>query len=78
MSPAREGACPTATASRKRPTPEEACPAAAPKRACYSFSKIQDYEMLNELREGAFDVVTRAWHRRTSETVAIKAPNRGI
>ncbi|GJN34447.1 hypothetical protein PR202_gb23108 [Eleusine coracana subsp. coracana] len=63
-----------ASASRKRSAPEEARPAAtaSKKRSRYNFSKIDEYQMLEELGEGTFGVVVRARHRRTGETVAVK------
>ncbi|KAK3132848.1 hypothetical protein QOZ80_6AG0528540 [Eleusine coracana subsp. coracana] len=65
------------SASRKRSAPEESRPvatatAAAKKRSRYNFSKIDEYEMLEELGEGTFGVVVQARHRRTGETVAVK------
>ncbi|CAN6244163.1 unnamed protein product [Urochloa humidicola] len=47
------------TAFRKHPAPHGANPssAAAKKRARYQFANINDYEKLEELGEGAYNVV---------------------
>lgn len=60
-------------ASPKRSAAEGACPAtdAAKKRARYNFSKIDDYEMVEEIGKGTYGVVARARHRRTGEVVTV-------
>jgi cell division cycle 2-like protein len=46
-----------------------ACSAA---EALFQFGNIDDYEMIEEIGEGAFGVVAKARDRRTGETVAVK------
>ncbi|PUZ75268.1 hypothetical protein GQ55_1G143900 [Panicum hallii var. hallii] len=65
-----------APAARKRPAPDEAASSADAdkkrRRSCYQFENIDDYEMLEEIGEGAFGVVAKARDRRTGGTVAVK------
>ncbi|CAO2184328.1 unnamed protein product [Urochloa humidicola] len=64
--------------AHKRPAPDEICLADAgkEKRARYEFEfeleDINDYEMLEEIGEGASGVVAKARDRRTGEIVAVK------
>ncbi|CAL4888278.1 unnamed protein product [Urochloa decumbens] len=63
-----------AVPAHKPPAPDEACPADAgkKKRARYELEDINNYEVLEEIGEGASGVVAKARHRRTGEIVAVK------
>ncbi|CAO2184301.1 unnamed protein product [Urochloa humidicola] len=63
-----------AVPAQKRPAPDDACleDAGKMKRARYELEDINDYEMLEEIGEGASGVVAKARDRRTGETVAVK------
>ncbi|OEL23925.1 hypothetical protein BAE44_0015057 [Dichanthelium oligosanthes] len=55
------------------PVADEARPAdSSTKRARYEFENIYDYEMIEEIGQGTYGVVTKARDHRTRETVAVK------
>ncbi|CAO2169694.1 unnamed protein product [Urochloa humidicola] len=64
-----------AVPAQKRPAPDHAfclADAGKMKRARYELEDINNYEMLEEIGEGASGVLAKARDRRTSETVAVK------
>ncbi|KAL6629588.1 hypothetical protein ACP70R_029353 [Stipagrostis hirtigluma subsp. patula] len=76
LSPGAAKLMAAAVVACKRPAPDgfllPAAAASSEKRARREFGNIADYEMLEELGEGAFGSVAKARDRRTGETVAVK------